>query len=347
MIGRKLLGTFRRELANSRRLWRFPQDTVAAGRVAWGTVRLTSRARRPAPTHRLDVLTFSVIPGLTRLWSRLCRPAFDSTGARVIIGDCSGRLRASAADRSRVVPIYNLHHGRKIDLFLAKECRAELVLVCDDDVFPSSSEVGDALAAVSSSNELVACSLAPREHVSSLLQGRLSAPMGSSCVLIDRQLWLSSGLSFEAHPPLPGDPTDWMYDTGDLAHVRALELGLAVRSDPAWPSQRGPRLEAMSAWLLRFRDPREDTLEKSVAGIPIRQRKALRVLLVAEHFRDRHRYGLIEARYLEHARAVLERHPVRTEEGSLRQELAATLLRLDEMMAASSHSTSAQNEGAV
>ncbi|MCB1034673.1 MAG: hypothetical protein KDD47_12650, partial [Acidobacteria bacterium] len=220
----------------------------------------TLEARRPSgikPTGPLEVLTFSVVPWLTALWGRSLGQALDGRSYRLLIGDASGGFRGPWRSQLEeapveVLPCLNHHHGEKLDLFFGKVCRGDLVLVCDDDVFWRSGNPLDwALERFREEDSLAAISLAPRPLVSSVLQGKLDEPMGSSCLVLRRSIWLREGLSFQMAPAPEPRRADWFYDTCDLAHLELVDRGYGVRVAPPEIRSELVPLEAISAWILK------------------------------------------------------------------------------------------------
>lgn len=263
------------------RCWR-GQRALAAG----------SFPRPDAPPGELEVLTFSVVPWLTALWARAFEPALAAHDSRLLVADSSGGFRGPWRDflgrvPLRVLPCLNHHHGEKLDLFFTEVCRGELVLICDDDIFFPPVEAGSGPAPLEWAVErfaedpgLAVVSLAPRTLVSSVLQGRLEEPMGSSCILVRRSLWLREGLSFRMAPAPEGQGSDWFYDTGDLANVELLRRGHRVLVAPPRIRAGLVPLEAISAWVLKAQKHPPRRLAQ-IADLPVRRTKALRALTTA------------------------------------------------------------------
>ena len=261
----------------------------AVGRCLVGTLGLRSGLMfgpRQA-SAAIEVLTFSVVPWLTVLWAHILRSAFAGKEADLLIGDCSGGLGEIMdgpldSARIRVIPCLNDHHGDKLDLFLAKLCRAPYVVIADDDVFWLSAEPLDwALSQFDADPRVAVVSLMPRRAVSSVLErDDVRRPMGSHCLVVRRDLWCREGLSF-AVAPSPVESDDWFYDTGDLANRELLRRGNRVVIAPTEIEDHLVAFDAVSSWVLKLQGLEPDRLEKTVADVPIRQQKALRTICFA------------------------------------------------------------------
>lgn len=284
MNPRTLIATARRDW---RRVHQHHGGVAAVARCLTGTAAVRLGHGPQTFQGRVESLTFSVVPHLTRLWLETAQEAWNDGVQRAVVGDCSGGLNLSESPCGTLevatVPFLNLHHGAKLDTFLRRRCSATYVLVCDDDVlWRDDVPLRWALAELQRDADAVVASLMPRRTVSSVLQGRLEAPMGSDCLLIDRQAWLREDLSFQVVFPAAEEGYDWFYDTGDWAHLEILRRGLRVVVAPPEIRQRLLAFDGVSSWLLRFQDPTPGALHKSLEGIPERQDKAFRTLLLAE-----------------------------------------------------------------
>ncbi len=250
-----------------------------------GSLRLGRQARRPAILcdSGLEIVTFSVIPGLTRLWARFLVPALADVDSRILIGDCSGGLRSFAAHRRRirVIPIFNHAHGIKLDLFVNGPCRAPLVAICDDDVFwLNRRPLSWALEQLASRPRLAAVSLYPRGTLKPVLAGKVEQPMGSFCLVIRRDVWIREKLSFRSHDPSGAGSYDWTYDTADLAHVELLARGYEVAVAPPEIRADLAPLEGVSNWALKLQ--KHDGDMSRLLQTDLRLRKAYRVFRFLE-----------------------------------------------------------------
>ena len=212
---------------------------VAAARCLSGSLALRhlpiARPTRP----EVESFTFSVVPGLTALWALLLDRSLDGRSHHLWIGDCSGGLRqlpGVRAQRSTIRPLLNLNHGVKLDLFMRDVCRAEYVVLSDDDVlWPTARPLEWALARMAEDPRLAVVSLVPRGRFTWTIDGREHVPMGSYCLVVRRSLWLAEKLSFrQVSEPSP-NPKSYrgQYDTADYANVELLRRGLGVCVAPA------------------------------------------------------------------------------------------------------------------
>lgn len=245
-------------------------------------VGLAARERRSSLA--CEALTFSVVPWVTAVWTRLLWPALaEHDDVEVVIGDCSGGFgplhRGAAADPPlRVIPCLNWHHGDKIDLFLARVCRAPYVLIADDDVFWLSGDpMAWALDRLAADPRVAAVSLRPRREVSSALrQDHVLRPMGSHCLVIRSELWRRERLSFATAPPPEG--ADWFYDTGDLANRELLRRGYRVAIAPPEIEGRLVGFDGISTWILKLQAHPANRLTAVTGDVRVRQQKALQAI---------------------------------------------------------------------
>jgi len=228
----------------------------------------------------LEALTFSVVPKMTFLWSRLMQAIMPESG-RVIIGDCSGGFPAESSHNHLVVhPLLNLPHGVKLDLFIRSICSAPYVVVSDDDVFWLSEQpIRWALAQFEASEHVAVVSLMPRERLSSVLKAKLTEGMGSYCLVIKRDVWLREALSFQIVYPAKEKGFDWFYDTADFANVELINRGYKVVVAPPEVRKDLCCLEGISTWTLKIQQ-RAGRLHSSIQGVAIRRAKGLRATLI-------------------------------------------------------------------
>src|SRR5436190_3701641 len=92
---------------------------VAVGNALRGPRRVRRGDYADSTPRSVEVVTFSVVPGMTALWARLINDAIPVEGLRVLIGDCTGGGVWGALDREvTVIPLLNYQHGEKLDLFM-------------------------------------------------------------------------------------------------------------------------------------------------------------------------------------------------------------------------------------
>ena len=266
--------------------WRSVYRHAGGRRAALRCLRGTWRIQRgkvalPGPAEPLvDCVTFSVIPIMTALWSRFIRPAIPAESLRVLAGDCSGTLDQylPPAHQVQSTPLLNYHHGKKLDLYVYKLCRAEYVVVTDDDIFWLNTQPWQwAIQTLESDPRLAVVSLLPKKYVTKLLDGKVPLPMGS-CFVLRRDLWLREQLSFQlVHPP-PEEGHGWFYDTGEYAQVQLLRRGYKLSIAPAEIQDQFVAFEGMSTWTLKIRANAGDILANLRVDPSIRPEKVLRTI---------------------------------------------------------------------
>ncbi len=294
---------------------------TAASRCLAGTLAIRAGLLpRGARDVEVSALTFSVVPWMTALWARLLRPALGGHDHEVLIGDCSGGIgrghHGLVGGDARVIPCLNEHHGDKIDLFLARLCRAPYVLIADDDVFWLDARPLEwALAQLEADPRIGAVSLLPRYMVSDVLrQDDITQAMGSHCLVIRRELWQREQLAFAVVPAQPGQY--WFYDTGDFANRELLRRGYRVAIADEDLGRHLAAFDGISAWILKLRGQQPDELAASIADIPARQGKAQQALyfaqglaaLLAERGLGPEEVAIVPATRLEAAERVLGSH---------------------------------------
>ncbi len=258
----------------------------AVARCLRGTLALRAGLGRPTESSDLEVLTFSVVPWMTALWTRLLKGAIEDHKPKILIGDCSGgigepHLALFGEAGVEVHACLNEHHGDKIDLFLARLCRAPYVLVVDDDIFwLDDSPLRWAMAEMDRDPDVAVASLRPRGAASSVMRhDGIQRPMGSHCLLIRRELWVRERLSFAVAPPPPGAET-WFYDTADFANRELLRRGYRVALATPEVESHFVAFDGVSAWILKIQGHSPAGVEAAVADMPVRQEKAWQAILI-------------------------------------------------------------------
>ncbi len=279
-----------------------------------------SRLRRgralaqPRVTPRLDCVVFSVVPELSALWAVMFERVIGLRPMRVLLGDCSGTLRApaSGSDVCSVAPLLNRHHGEKLDLFFEHLCRADVVLATDDDIFWLSDEpLLWALDRLAADPETAVVALAPKRGQSEVLEGKVERPMGSILV-IRRALWMREGLRFRVAYPAPEEGLAWHYDTGEFAQVELARRGYKVEFGSEELRRQFVTLTGISSWTLKLQKY-DGEIGVAVRGHRGRQRKALQTILVLRelarilaHLPGRRRTRLISPAILDRAEKICE-----------------------------------------
>jgi len=235
----------------------------------------------------VDCVSFSVIPALTALWASLVLAALPGDASRVLVGDCTGGLpQLPGTDgRFRTIRLANDPHGVKLDGFLRSHCRAEHVIVCDDDVFwLDGSPAIWSLEHLEHNPATAVVSLCPRDSLPAATARRLGVeeglrPMGSFCLVLRREVWLREGLSFR-EVPAGNNPHGCAFDTADFAHLELLRRGYGVAIAPEPVRERLAVFERTSSWLLRI-ERTGGEVGAWVSGRASRQEKALRAAVLA------------------------------------------------------------------
>ncbi len=254
---------------------------MAALTRCWHGHRALRRGRvTPEPTvaTRMDCTVFSVVPEMTALWAVMFERAVRPGSLRVLIGDCSGGL-GGGTETCRVVPMLNVHHGEKLDLFFAHLCRAELVLVTDDDIFwLDDAPLRWAVGRLAAEPDVAVVSVAPKPQLSSVLRGKVDRAMGS-VLIIRRSIWEREELSFRVVHPPPSEGVGWHYDTGEFAQVTLTQRGRRIDFAPPELRNHLVAFEGVSSWTLKIQKYSGD-LRAAIESVPIRQEKALQTVFV-------------------------------------------------------------------
>src|SRR4030042_6825228 len=152
----------------------------------------------------LTIITFSIFPQLTRIWHYFIYPIqtfLNNNGFKTesIIIDCHGNLYKSHFPNIKVTKVVNCYHARKLDYFVTRKIRSKLVWICDDDVFLYDPEfVLRNIESFSIDNRLAAISFMPRTRWQINYLNNKVLPMGSYCLLLNRDIITSEGLKFAA-----------------------------------------------------------------------------------------------------------------------------------------------------
>lgn len=268
------------------RLYRHHGGLKALARCWRGTRRLKRGDFTPDKESMpgVDVMTFSVVPKMTALWSNWMRRAVDTQTLRINIGDCSGMLRQylPGDDVVRVLPMLNYHHGEKLDLFLKHLCRTEYVIVTDDDIFWLDTEPWHwALEQLEKDPLAAVASIVPFKKTPDVLQGKVHLPMGS-CFVIRRNIFTSEALSFKVDYS-PVKEGKWMYDTGSKSQVQLIRRGYNIVYAPQDIQSHIIAFEGMSSWMLKMQKSDGDILKNISGDLNIRPAKAFRTILVAKY----------------------------------------------------------------
>ena len=178
---------------------------------------------------KIEFLTFSVIPNLTKIWLRNIKSLDIRHPFRITIGDCSGGLRKKNHDtKVKVFPIANIEHGEKLDLFINNICNAEFIVVCDDDIFFINPEgLNWAIKKLKNNKNLAVVTLAPRNHKTNWVRNT-EFLMGSYCLVIRTKIWINEGLSFQQVKPKGWRKIGNFFDTADYANNQLIIKGYDI-----------------------------------------------------------------------------------------------------------------------
>lgn len=288
-VGSRFLGTAFNMLNGMRwlrkewvRNYRHRGGVLALTRCATGSLRLSLMPTvtvQPS-SHLVEAVTFSVIPGMTALWSMCMEAAVMDSFARILVGDCSGGFKPTPhPDRMQVVPLLNTLHGVKLDLFFSKICQAEFVIISDDDVFWLDGSAWNwALEQFMGNERLAVVSLIPRTMTSSVLREKVVQAMGSYCIIVRREIWMREKLSFQIVYPPQKSGYDWFYDTGDYANVQLLDRGYQVAIAPRELRKGFLSLDGTSTWTLKIQENGGNIRSRLLDDIEVRSVKALQTV---------------------------------------------------------------------
>ncbi len=333
-----MLETLRLISADWRKVYRHNGGLAAMAACIAGTRKLQGAdgTHRGTPLPRVDCVTFSVVPKLTALWSTLIGRAIDSRPLEVSIGDCSGTLEKylPADGVLKNYPLLNYHHGEKLDLFVQKVCRADYVVVTDDDIFWLDAVPWQwALAQFDRDSKVAVVSLLPFRHMPEILKDKVPLPMGS-CFVIRRSIWLDEALSFRVDTS-PLREGKWIYDTGAKAQVQLLERGYRIAYAPDEIQQRLIGFEGMSSWALKIQKHGGNILAnisvEGRTGKALQTIQALRGLsaLFARVFPDQPDANLVRADFLQIAEQACLGKLAAGEADQIGMDVTAKLRRLE------------------
>jgi hypothetical protein len=182
----------------------------------------------------MALVSFSIYPDLARLWCEFAvRLKAYSPALDVILVDSSGRLRAPDLPGVVLLRLWNIEHGRKMDL-VCRTFQHDYVWFCDDDVFPLAAEpLADRIAELGSEETWVVSLLPRSQRV--VANGRSQPAVGSYCIVVKRRVVVAEGLSLRVRP-VEDPQINWgrgYYDTADYAQVTAASRGWHARFAPA------------------------------------------------------------------------------------------------------------------
>ena len=205
-------------------------------------------------TNKINFLTFSVIPSLTNIWAWYIKNIDLYNINNIIIGDCSGGLKTSSIiNHNERIPYLNYIHGEKIDFFLAHTCSTKYVVICDDDIiWTSQKPLLYALDKFKGNPKLAVVSLVPSKKKSFWLSNATKIAMGSYCIVIDRQKWISEKLSFQIHKPVGWRTYGHYLDTADHANLELLKKDYDICIASQDIQDLLVKFTGLSMWALRI-----------------------------------------------------------------------------------------------
>lgn len=225
-----------------------------------GVIRNTSK-------RKLEVLTFSVLPGLTKHWLDNINALSYFNNVPITVGDCSGGMNIKFDQtNTRCIPFLNLSHGKKLDIFINKVCESDLVLICDDDIFfIESSSVDYALQQFDKDPKLAVVSLFPRPdskkrikeysqiYPNKKIVSNINNLIGSYCLIIRKKIWVEERLSFQQVKPENWREVGNFFDTCDFANYKLIELGYNIKIIPKLLKKNLIIFTSLSLWGLRIK----------------------------------------------------------------------------------------------
>lgn len=249
-------------------------------RCLWGTWQIKTGVipQTPSNTPEVDCITFSVLAKMSALWAETIERAIPTRPLRVLIGDCSGELSSYLRPNPLVInlPLFNYNHGEKLDIFLYKVCRAEYVVVTDDDIFWLDEIPWRwALKQLESDPQVAVVSIVPKPHTPKSLEGKVPMAMGS-CFIVRRSIWLKEKLSFRVVPLPPSE--GWLYDTGEYAQLQLIKRGYRIVYAPEEIRAHMERLEGISVWALKIQRRAGDIQKETMNSDSLGAEKVLRVI---------------------------------------------------------------------
>jgi hypothetical protein len=199
-----------------------------------GTVKTFFRGlRKHSHEPLITIITFSIFPELTRLWYYFMEKAVKALNGegfttRLLIIDCSGKLNPGKFPSAVVEKYINDTHPRKLDFFFKRYIKSKLVLVSDDDCFFLDSRVAvEAANNMNDDEKLAVCSFFPRPDWWLTINDQRIRPMGSYCLMINRDIIIKEKLSFQS-PKLVNPYNNGIYDTADYMNEQLLKRGYRI-----------------------------------------------------------------------------------------------------------------------
>ena len=181
----------------------------------------------------ITIITFSIFPELTRLWYYFIeRSAGLLTGHKFtlsfLIVDCSGKLDPRNFPIATIERFINDTHPHKLDFFFRRYIGSEFVLISDDDCFILNPQIlVEAAKDLTKHRGLAAISFFPRPDWWLIVNNGRIRPMGSYCLMVNRNIILNEKLYFQS-PKIINPHNHGIYDTADYMNEQLLKRGYGV-----------------------------------------------------------------------------------------------------------------------
>jgi len=149
-------------------------------------------------------------------------------GLKFLIVDCCGKLDPRNFPIATIEKFINDTHPHKLDFFFRRYIRSGLVLICDDDCFIVSPQIILGAAKDLTKDEgLAAISFFPRPDWWLTVNNERIRPMGSYCLVVNRNIILKEKLQFQS-PKIVNPYNNGIYDTADYMNEQLLTRGYRV-----------------------------------------------------------------------------------------------------------------------
>lgn len=190
---------------------------------------LKKNSREPLIT----IITFSIFPELTRLWYYFIEQSADllvrhGFTLRFLIVDCSGKLDPRNFPSATIERFINDTHPHKLDFFFRRYIKSGLVLISDDDCFIVDPQIIlEAAKDLTKDERLAVISFFPRPDWWLTVDEKRSRPMGSYCLMVNRNIIIKEKLHFQS-PKIINSYNNRIYDTADYMNEQLLKRGYKV-----------------------------------------------------------------------------------------------------------------------
>lgn len=181
------------------------------------------------PSVKPALFTMNILPPMATVWYHMVQKHLGDA-VDVVIFDCSGTLQVEDFPGAKVQKFLNLYAATKSDIFIQKIAKhRKIAWICDDDMFPMSSNMIDVLQKEFADDNTVSVSFRPRRWWQFEIDGKKYAPSSSYCIALNRDiLWQKEKLSLRPcgnnpHPGIIKPPK--RYDTFDKANEVLLQKG--------------------------------------------------------------------------------------------------------------------------